>query len=122
MSTKHFTDFELSCRCRCGFLPPEEFQLELEYLRQEYNKSMRLSSAGRCPDYNDKVSSTGRNGPHTRGAVDVLVWGPDYVALLGAATGLGWTGFGSSQKGARESRFLHLDRLLGPTRPWGWTY
>lgn len=122
MATEHFTDFELACRCSCGLLPSDEFQEQLELLRVEYGHPMRLSSAARCPDYNDDVSSTGRNGPHTIGAIDVLVWGGRYVELLGAAHRLGWTGYGTAQKGPREIRFLHLDRLDGPLRPWGWSY
>ena len=122
MSTAHFTDTELRCRCGCGGLPPSDFQDRLEELRVNYAKPMRLSSGWRCPDYNSQVSSTGRDGPHTKGAVDVLVRGSDAWLLLKHATTLEWFGIGVSQKGPHESRFLHLDHLTEGTRPWVWRY
>ena len=122
MATENFSDAELACRCGCGGLPPEDFQEELQRLRESYGSPMRLSSAYRCPDYHDRVSSTGREGPHTKGAVDVLIWGDPAHELLMLALAYGWTGIGVSQKGTKESRFLHLDRLSGETRPWVWSY
>ena len=122
MSTPHFTDAELRCRCGCGLLPPPAFQTELEALRLEYGAPMKLSSCYRCPDHNEEVSSTGRDGPHTLGAVDVLVYGQHAWKLLGVAMRYGWQGIGVSQKGPRASRFLHLDRLTEGTRPWVWSY
>lgn len=110
MSTANFSDTELACRCGCGGLPPQEFQDELQRLRDEYGRPMRISSAWRCPDHNDRVSKTGRNGPHTRGAVDVLVFGTAVWDLDEIAKEFGWHGIGKSQKGPFESRFIHLDR------------
>ncbi len=122
MATEHFTDAELRCRCECGGLPPQAFQDALEELRVEYGKPMRLSSAWRCPAYNARVSKTGRTGPHTKGAVDVLIWGREAQALLKCALRLGWTGVGVAQNGPHEARFLHLDRLETEMRPWVWSY
>jgi len=122
VATKHFTDDELRCRCGCGGLPSVEFQEALEQLRVQYGHPMRLSSAHRCQEHNDKVSSTGRNGPHTKGAVDVLVWGPDAYELISDAILLDWSGIGVSQKGPKGARFIHLDDTDGPTRPWVWSY
>lgn len=122
MSTKHFSDGELMCSCGCKGLPPKEFQDALERLRVSFGKPMRLSSAFRCPEYNAQVSSTGENGPHTRGAVDVLAWGAEARSLVGAAIAMGWSGIGIAQSGPRRSRFVHLDTQAGPTRPWIWSY
>jgi hypothetical protein len=122
MATEHFTDFELACRCGCGGLPPREFQIHLEQLRAQYGKPIRASSVYRCSDYNDLVSSTGRDGPHTKGAVDALTFGEEAYDLIANALSLGWQGVGVSQKGPREQRFIHLDRLPGPPRPWVWSY
>lgn len=122
MSTKNFPDTELACKCGCGGLPPVPFQLELQRLRNNYGRPMVLSSGCRCPDHNVRKSKTGRNGPHTQGAVDVLVWGEAAHDLIANALAAGWTGIGVSQKGAREARFIHLDQLEGPTRPWVWSY
>ena len=125
MSTEHFTDEELACGCGCGGLPPQPFQDELEALRSIYEAPLQLNSAYRCPDHNDAVSSTGRGGPHTLGAVDVSILGGDAVELIRLAATMGWTGFGVSQNTAHASRFLHLDRLPnapGRPRPWLWSY
>ena len=74
----------------------------LEQLRISFDRPIHLSSAYRCPDYNDEVSSTGRNGPHTRGAFDVLVSGTDAYDLLLLAIIFEWTGIGISQKGPHD--------------------
>lgn len=122
MATEHFTDDELRCRCGCGGLPPQSFQDELEALRVAYGHPMRISSGYRCPDYNDKVSSTGRDGPHSKGAVDVLVSGRAAWQLIYHALYRGWRGIGVSQKGEHARRFIHLDNLDQPARPWVWSY
>jgi uncharacterized protein YcbK (DUF882 family) len=123
--TAHFSRSELACR-HCGALSlPEEFLEELEILRVAYGRPMRLSSGYRCPAYNAQVSTTGLAGPHTRGAVDVLVFGEPALTLLGLAIQMGWRGFGLHQRGPREERFVHLDRLPdgpGQPRPTVWSY
>ena len=112
-------------------------------LRQDYyNDIMIVSSGYRSPDYNDKVSNTGRAGPHTSGkAMDIKICGGDAYRFLSAVwaineeipvTPLGknypsiFTGIGISQRGPHKSRFIHLDSLTddeteGP-RPWIWSY
>ncbi len=137
VSTLHFTDDELRCRCGCGQLPPQDFQDELEVLRVDYERevfeyniefsmhispAMKLSSGWRCPEYNKLVSTTGENGPHTLGAVDVLVCLAASWLLLKVATARRWFGIGVSQKGPHSSRFLHLDQLTEGTRPTVWSY
>lgn len=121
MATANFTDAELGCRCECGGLPTWEFQQKLQQLRERYGRPMVLNSAYRCPAYNASVSKTGRNGPHTKGAVDVRVSDGDVYDLLKAAIELGWYGIGPDQKGDRGGRFLHLDRRP-PDRRTVWTY
>ena len=110
MATENFTNDELRCKCGCGLLPPGAFQIELQFLRNVYGRPMKLNSAARCPAYNARVSSTGRKGPHTVGAVDVAVYGQDAVDLIVLAIRHGWYGIGVSQEGPHESRFVHLDR------------
>lgn len=125
MSTEHFADWELACRCGCGRLPTSEFQAELEALRVDYGRPMRLSSGMRDPTYNDLVSSTGRGGPHTIGAFDSLCFGEDAWELVRILTKRNWSGIGIAQKGPRETRFIHGDYLIdgpGSPRPWIWSY
>jgi zinc D-Ala-D-Ala carboxypeptidase len=103
----------------------QEFLTKLQELRDVYNAPMILSSAYRCGNHNNTVSSSGYNGPHTTGrAVDILVSGKNAHKLVGLAFSLGFTGIGLSQKGEHRKRFIHLDDLWegkGP-RPWIWTY
>lgn len=121
----HFSVLELACRCGCGLVPDRGFVEALERLRVEVGFAMPVSSGMRCPARNVRVASTGPNGPHTVGAVDVVVSGGRAVELVGAAIRQGWTGYGLRQHGPHVGRFVHLDRLVpgGPhPRPWVWTY
>lgn len=119
----HFRRSELVCSCGCGGLPEQCFLDALHELRVAYGDPMILNSAYRCPDYNAQVSSTGRDGPHTIGAVDVRLNGRDAHRLLAVALELGWTGIGIKQHGAHAGRFIHLDFLTYPKpRPWVWSY
>jgi len=120
MGTENFTDNELSCRCGCGQkIEDEVFLYNLQRLREMYGEPMYLSSAFRCPEYNAKVSTTGANGPHTKAAVDVLVYGEDAQRLLWMAMASGFTGIGVKQNGRWSSRFIHIDRR---EIPWVWSY
>jgi len=108
-------------------LPDQDFMEKVETLRVVYDKPMKVNSAARCPAYNEKVSSTGRTGPHTTGhAIDIGVSGSDAHFLLRIAMKYGnFTGVGVSQKGPHEKRFLHFDDLtanVGQPRPWIWSY
>ena len=128
MATPHFTDNELKCRC-CGVSTMQpEFMDSLEKIRMEMNRPLKLSSAFRCSKHNQKVSSTGPNGPHTDHghggqAVDILISGSDALRLMEVARKYGMSGIGVKQQG--KSRFIHLDNLgnaTGQSRPWVWSY
>jgi len=122
--TPHFSDAELSCGCGCGMLPKQDFMERIETLRLAYGKPLRVTSAARCPEYNAKVSSTGRTGPHTTGrAIDFAVERGDAHLLASLAFASGFTGIGFQQKGS--GRFLHVDELPnkpGQPRPTVWSY
>lgn len=118
-------DDELKCNCGCGMLPRLDFMEKVENLRNLYGKPMKITSAARCPEYNEKVSHTGKTGPHTTGrAVDIAVERQDAFRLLSLALSTpDFTGIGVSQKGS--GRFLHLDDLPnkgGQPRPTIWSY
>lgn len=115
----HFSMVELQCRC-CGQMGMDPgFMNRLEQLRVIYAKPMIITSAYRCPAYNSKISTTGKNGPHTTGmAVDILVCGYEAWELLYAAIGHGFAGYGLKQHGKHSKRFIHLDLL----QPRLWTY
>lgn len=124
--TPHFSRGELACRCGCGRMEiPREFVQKLENLRQACAFPFPISSGYRCPDYNARVSSTGRDGPHTKSAVDIRVSGAQAWVLVGMATRYGFKGIGIAQKGPHGSRFIHLDDLPdapGQPRPTIWSY
>lgn len=90
-----------------------------------------VTSGYRCPDYNEKISTTGRDGPHTTGrALDVRV-DPERVMEL-----ITWLynvnilnpmlhgGLGLRQRGNYADRFVHFDNLTQDEspRPRVWTY
>jgi len=116
----------MSCKCGCGGLPRADFMHRLISIREEAVYEMPISSGFRCPLYNKKVSTSGLNGPHTLGlAADVRVFGYRALRLIELARKEGMTGFGVSQKGAFEQRFIHLDCVEASgsfPRPTMWSY
>lgn len=126
MAYSFFSDTELACKCgSCDGKMNDAFMRKVVRLRTELDFPFAVSSAYRCPDYNDMVSSTGFDGPHTTGrAIDIRVSGKRAMRLLEAAIKAGFTGIGVSQKGAHGSRFIHLDDLDPKThpRPALWSY
>lgn len=123
IQTEHFSHEELRCS-HCGENRMDAQFLELlEELRVRHGRPMLLSSAYRCPEHNQAVSTTGPDGPHTTGkAVDVLVHTAQAHRLLALATLLGFRGIGLKQHGPWGGRFIHLDDLGTGKRPWVWTY
>lgn len=125
MDYRHFSENELRCKCgRCqrADMHPD-FMKKLVALRVYLDFPFPLSSAFRCPEHNQRVSSTGAAGPHTTGrAVDITVRGEQAFQILAEAARFGFTGIGVAQKGS--TRFIHLDDLESPEhpRPWVWSY
>jgi uncharacterized protein YcbK (DUF882 family) len=125
ISSVNFSSKELSCSC-CG---KNEFNKEtlvaLQRLRDTIGKPIKLSSAYRCPTHNDKISSTGPNGPHTTGkAIDILCSGKsahEIMSIVMIRSSI-WKGIGISQKGKHKSRFIHIDTIRSDMRPWVWSY
>ena len=125
---KHFTPSELSCKGQgcCGGknLVADDFVDKLDTLRDLCGFPLPVTSGYRCPDHNEKVSSTGRTGPHTTGrAVDLGVRGEQALTVVRIALALNFTGIGINQKGA--ARFVHLDDLPNAPnqpRPTMWSY
>lgn len=119
----NFSEAEFRCRGsgRCDMDP--EFMEALQTLRTALGFPFIVSSGFRSPEYNNRVSSTGLDGPHTTGkAVDIRVYGERAYRLVAAAPQYGFSGIGVSQKGNHASRFIHLDRGLPDLRPWIWSY
>ena len=126
MSWNHFSyeqDRMLACPC-CGKKGMDEaFMLDLDALRGHLGFPLTITSGYRCPDYNESLSSTGRDGPHTTGrAVDISLSGERVYLLIDHLRKYGMTGLGLKQKGDYSGRFVHIDNLSGVNRPRVWTY
>ena len=127
---QYFRPHEFACHCgECGSTGLEMeylFLVKLDQLRKHLGRPMQITSGYRCSAYNEKISTTGPNGPHTTGrAADVLIKGPEAFHMMQQCTLGGWmTGIGLNQKGPMAKRFIHLDDLVAPghPRPRVWTY
>lgn len=102
----------------------EDFMDILQQIRTVYEKPMIISSGYRDVSHPAEEKKK-KAGEHSYGlAVDVLVNGTDAQELIVIAYGHGIRRFGISQKGAMESRFIHLgygDKLLGfPEAIWSY--
>lgn len=123
--TKNFTTDEMACTC-CGKSEMDgEFMKTLQSIRDEMQRPLRITSGFRCQAHNQIISTTGKDGPHTKAkACDILISGADAMRLFAVAQKHGVSGIGMNQRGEHSKRFVHLDTLTpeeGP-RPTVWTY
>ena len=111
MITPNFSVSEMSCRC-CGKEDMDsEFMRMLQELRNEIGP-LRITSGFRCEEHNERISTTGRHGPHTEAkASDILISGERAMLLFEKARQIGFSGIGVSQKGPHHKRFVHVDTL-----------
>jgi zinc D-Ala-D-Ala carboxypeptidase len=97
---------------------------KVEKLRDRLGFALPVTSGYRCPEYNNRVSGTGRTGPHTTGrAIDLGVSHARALELIRMALSMGFTGIGIKQHG--QGRFIHLDDLPdaeGQPRSHIWSY
>ena len=114
----NFQKAEFDCRhCGANAMRPE-FMEQLQTLRNQFNKSMRISSGYRCPQHAIEVVKA-VPGPHTTGlACDVAVEGADAHRLLTLSLNQGFKGIGIQQKG--QGRFIHLDLTSEYGRLWSY--
>ena len=133
--TKNFTIDEVKCRCgECDLSDMDpDFMGMLQGIRDELGTRMPVTSGVRCSTHNQRVSTTGPNGPHvpheTHGgrATDIHIYGSEALRLVEIAKRHGMTGIGIAQRGPRNKRFIHLDNhdpkegFKGP-RPHIWSY
>ena len=123
-----FQKSEFDCKCGCGNNDMNPvFLKKLDDMRSRFDFPFIVTSGYRCPEYNNRISQTGRHGPHTTGrAVDLHLFGHKAFLIIQQGSLGGWfSGLGLKQKGAYESRFIHLDDLEASDdrfRPTVWTY
>ncbi len=121
---RNFSRSEFECKCGCGQAEMSDmFMTLLQNLRTKCATPFVISSGYRCPDHNDAVSGSGRDGPHTTGkACDISIRGELAWIVLAHAMRTGLPGIGIKQHG--DGRFIHLDMLSNDThpRPRVWSY
>lgn len=106
MEYKYFTDKELSCKCCGENRMDDSFMKYIVHARWLIGKPFIVASAYRCPDYNNKVSSTGLDGPHTTGrAIDIKCDSRLRYELLSYFMNVCMTRFGFGED------FIHIDNL-----------
>lgn len=115
----NFTFDEIACRHtgECDIDP--DFMDDLQTLREDYCRPMRITSGYRHPTHPVEAGKA-RPGAHALGvAVDVAVAHVDALALLHFALEHGFEGIGVAQKGDPSGRYLHLDMAPrdNPNRP-----
>lgn len=123
----NFAEREFRCSCGCGRADMAPgFLDKLQAIRDRLGRPLIVNSGYRCPDYNMRISTSGRGGPHTTGhAADIAAAGADAELVDGIAVELGITGRGVKQHGPWPGRFLHLDDLEpggAHPRPRLWSY
>jgi uncharacterized protein YcbK (DUF882 family) len=93
----------------------------LEELRKREGAPIVPTSWLRVPSHNDKVSKSGRDGPHTTGnAVDFTFLGKDNVAIYNRLAKTWKGGHALKVKGGRVI-FIHLDMVRwGKPRTWAY--
>jgi zinc D-Ala-D-Ala carboxypeptidase len=120
VSWKNFNLDEFKCKCGCGNVSVHSDLLDLLQTARNNIGAITISSAYRCPEHNNKVSSTGEDGPHTTSkAVDIHVSNSQHRKQLidyftNKVTGLGIA-----------KTFIHIDILTSdevPHRPNCWLY
>lgn len=120
MATLNFTDDELGCKCGCATLNthPKFIKLmaNVQTLRSQYGKPLRITSAYRCPKHPIEAAKA-KAGQHSIAAIDLGVSRTDAHEVIRLAMLLGFTGLGVNQKGGQ--RFIHLDNRDVPTV---WSY
>ena len=118
---QYFDLHELSCSCCGDMAMVDEFMAKVVAMRRELGFPFVVTSAYRCPEHNNQVSTTGADGPHTTGrALDVAVSYEQAHRFLKSALEYGMMGIGINQRGS--SRFIHIDDLKTAGRPRVWSY
>jgi len=116
----NFSLDEFECQCGCGYVSVHSDLLDLLQIARDVLGPITITSAYRCPDHNDKVSSTGLSGPHTTSkACDIHVSNSQHRKLLIDYFASKVTGLGIAKT------FIHID-IISPEelshRPNCWLY
>jgi uncharacterized protein YcbK (DUF882 family) len=117
---KNFNLDEFKCKCGCDHVSIHSDLLDLLQTARNIIGPIQITSAFRCPEHNDNVSSTGLSGPHTTSkAVDIHVSNSQHRKELIDYFAPKVTGLGIAKT------FIHIDILTSDEvshRPNCWLY
>jgi uncharacterized protein YcbK (DUF882 family) len=115
--TKNFDSKEFACRCgeKCGAEISLKFVFRLQELRNDFGKTMKITSGARCGQYNTLISGA-KKSRHLEGiAADIAVnSAADKYELVALAVEHGFRGIGVGHN------FIHIDDRKG--QAYLWTY
>ena len=119
----NFTPEEMACRDTGALILDVAFMDRLQGLRDIIGQPLIISSGYRSPEHDEAV---GGAGVHPTGnAADIRCFGEKASRVLTIALQM-FPGVGIQQKGAHETRFVHVDMMPlddpARPRPWVWTY
>lgn len=112
--TKNFKANEITCKCgdcHATFISIELMD-KLQLLREEYGKSITITSGYRCPEHNRKIGGAKKSQHVLGNAVDVT---SDDLATLYKLCEKHFDSVGDG----RPKGFVHIDSRPGKRR---WTY
>jgi len=116
----NFSLDEFKCQCGCGHVSVHSDLLDLLQTARDKLGPLTITSAYRCPEHNDSVSSTGLSGPHTTSkAVDIHVSNSQHRKTLIDYFASKVSGLGIAKT------FIHIDIISTeelPHRPNAWIY
>ena len=117
---KNFNLDEFKCSC-CGLVDIHSNLLDLLQTARNVIGPITITSAYRCPEHNNSVSSTGLSGPHTTGkSVDIHISNSQHRKKLIDYFTSKVTGLGIAKT------FIHIDLLTSEDgfdmRPNCWIY
>ena len=116
--SKHFSRWEVECKCGCGLMniDPELLRF-LDLLREELGRPLSISSASRCPTHNIKEGGK-KNSAHLKGlAADLKVNGSrERFQVISAVSACGITRIGIAKT------FIHIDIDTSKPQEVIWLY
>ena len=123
---KNFTPREMADSRDHSLLLVPAFMDWLQVVRNIYRRPMVVTSGFRTPEHQQTLPGFRTTGSHVHGmAVDIKIYGPYALDLIGVACAQGVMGVGIHQEGDILSRYVHLDMWnKGPegVRPNIWSY
>ena len=126
-AVKHFTKDEFACKETGEHGATRVLVSRVVLLRSSVGAPLIITSGYRSPRHSVERDKK-KPGTHSSGlAVDIKCKGELAYKIVEHARACGFYGIGVKQKGAMESRFIHLDIALPgmiqrAARPWIWSY